>query len=333
MLQTLAVSDSVELAVLERSGFVESRHAGAAIVLAPDGSTLGEFGNTSALVLPRSSLKPMQAIASVTAGAELDGERLGVATASHSGTRRHTETVRAILDASRLTPDALACPAALPSDRDTYMEMLADGFGQPAAIFHNCSGKHAAMLAACVASGWPTEGYLEPTHPLQLHVRDVVERLTGEKIAALAIDGCGAPVPAITLSGLARGIHRIGASSEKSPFALHRVAGQLVRTVREHPWTIAGPGRADTLLVERLGLFAKGGAEGVMVAVAPDGTSVALKTLDGSSRVAPAVAVHLLTQAGALDSTAAAAAIKALRLGVSGGGKVVGEIRPTVSLG
>lgn len=333
MLQTSAVSDAVELAVLERSGFVESRHAGVGVVLAPDGSTVAELGNAGALVLPRSSLKPMQAIASVTAGAQLEGELLGVATASHSGTARHARAVREILALARLTPEALACPPALPSDRATYREMLDEGFARPDPIHHNCSGKHAAMLLACVSAEWPTDGYLDPSHPLQLHVREVVERLTGEKIAALAIDGCGAPVPAITLNGLARGIHRIGASSEKSPFALHRVAGQLVRTVRECPWTIAGPGQPDTVLIERLGLFAKGGAEGVMVAVAPNGTTVVLKTLDGSNRIAPVVAVHLLTQAGALDPAEAAATVKALRLGVSGGGKVVGELRPTVSLG
>ncbi|MDT9126939.1 asparaginase, partial [Escherichia coli] len=82
-------------------------------------------------------------------------------------------------------------------------------------------------------------GYLDPAHPLQAHIREVVERLAGEKIAHTSIDGCGAPVHAITLLGLARAIHRIGSASERSPFALHRVAGALVRAVRENPWTIA----------------------------------------------------------------------------------------------
>jgi L-asparaginase II len=199
---------------------------------------------------------------------------------------------------------------------------------EPSRIRMNCSGKHAAMLRACVATGWPPHGYLDPQHPLQAHIREVVERLTGERIAHTAIDGCGAPVHAVTLSGLARSIHRIGAASERSPFALHRVAGTLVRTVKEHPWAIEGPGRPDSVAIETLGVFAKGGAEGVMVMVAPNGTTVALKMLDGSARASTLVAVTLLARAGAIDEAAVAALSAALPLAVMGGGNRVGMIRP-----
>jgi len=330
--QTFPVADSVELAVVERSGFVESRHAGSAVVLAPDGTVVATHGDPSALVLPRSSLKPLQAVAALTAGAPLQDDQLGLATASHSGTARHVAVVQDMLDRVGLTADALACPPSLPTDTDARREMIRETL-PPDRIHHNCSGKHAGMLVACVANGWPVAGYLEPTHPLQMHIREVVERLTGEKVATVAVDGCGAPVPAITLIGLARGIHRMGTSSERSPFALHRHAGTLVRTVRERPWTIAGHGQPDTVLTERLGLFAKGGAEGVMVAVAPDGTTVALKTLDGSGRVGPIVAVHLLAAAGALPREAVQDAAAQLPLSVQGGGAVVGVIRPTVGVG
>lgn len=327
MLETLTVEDAVELAVVERSGFVESRHAGAAIVLSPDGEVLRKLGNPDALILPRSSLKPLQAVACVTAGADLSGEQLAMATASHSGTDRHADVVREVLTAGGLTEDSLACPPAWPGDTGSRDELVRE-HGQPARIRMNCSGKHAAMLRACVATGWPTEGYLDPSHPLQLHIREVVERLTGEKIAHTSVDGCGAPVHAITLSGLARGVHRIGTASERSPFALHRVAGTLVRAVKENPWTIQGPGTADTIAIETLGVFAKGGAEGIMVMVAPNGAAVALKMLDGSSRAATIVAATLLVRAGALDAADVAALANALPLAVFGGGSDVGMIRP-----
>jgi len=196
----------------------------------------------------------------------------------------------------------------------------------------NCSGKHALMLRACVATGWPTAGYLDPAHPLQVHIREVVERLTGEKIAHTSVDGCGAPVHAITLTGLARGIHRIGSASERSPFALHRVAGTLVRAVRENPWTIAGPGEPDTIAIETLGVFAKGGAEGVMVMVAPNGATAALKVLDGNGRAATIVAATLLARAGALTDADVATLTAALPLSVLGGGQSVGSIRVTPGL-
>lgn len=327
MLETLSIADAVELAIVERNGFVESRHAGAAVVLSSDGEVVAQHGDAEALILPRSSLKPLQAIAGVTAGAALEGEQLALGTASHSGTERHVEVVREILAAGGLNEDDLGCPVAWPSDATARRDMIRDHVDR-ARVRMNCSGKHALMLRACVATGWPTEGYLDPAHPLQVHIRDVVERLAGEKVAHTAVDGCGAPVHVITLLGLARAIHRIGSASERSPFALHRVAGTLVRAVRENPWTIAGPGEPDTVAIETLGVFAKHGAEGVMVMVAPDGTTVALKMLDGSSRASVIVAATLLARAGGLTEADVAALATALPLDVLGGGQPVGVIRP-----
>lgn len=329
MPQTIAVPAAVELAVVERSGFVESRHAGAAIVLAPDGTVLRALGDVETLILPRSSMKPMQALASLTAGAQLEGERLGLATASHSGTDRHASVVRDMLLAVGLDEDALGCPPAWPGDTATRDELVRE-LGAPSRIRMNCSGKHAAMLTACVANGWDTAGYLAPEHPLQVHTREVIERLTGAKTSVTAIDGCGAPVYAMSLEALARAIQRIGTSSERSPFAMHRLSGALVRAVREHPWTIDGPGRPDTIVIDRLGVFAKGGAEGIMVMVAPDGTTVALKVLDGSGRAATVVALTLLVRAGALEAAHVAPVLSELPLTVFGGGQNVGIIRPTV---
>jgi len=312
---------------VERSGFVESRHAGAAVVLAPDGTVQRQLGDTAAPILPRSSLKPIQAVAMLSAGAPLSAERLGLATASHSGTDRHVAVVRDILSAAGLGEEDLGCPPAWPGDQPTRDELVRD-HAEPSRIRMNCSGKHAAMLLTCVTAGWDTASYLDPAHPLQVQIRELVERLTGEKVVATAVDGCGAPVHAMSLDGLAKAVHRLGTSSMTSPFALHRNAGALVAAVKESPWTIAGPGRDDTVVIDRLGVFAKGGAEGVMVMVAPDGTTVALKMLDGSSRAATIAALRLLVLAGALDEDAVGHTAAALPLVVHGGGKDVGAIRP-----
>ncbi|MET0734748.1 MAG: asparaginase [Microbacterium sp.] len=327
MPQTFAATGAVELAVVERSGFIESRHTGIAIVLGADATVVEQLGDPTSLILPRSSLKPLQALACLTAGAPLEGERLGLATASHSGTDRHVSVVRDILDSAALGEDALGCPPAWPSDTATRDELVRE-HAQPSRLRMNCSGKHAAMLSACAANGWDVATYLAPEHPLQAHTREVIERLIGEKVSATAIDGCGAPVYAMTLFGLARAIHRIGNSSTSSPFALHRSAGALVQAVRAHPWTIEGPGRPDSVVIERLGVFAKGGAEGVMVMSAPNGTTVALKMLDGSSRATTAVALRLLERSGALASSDVADAMSQLSLSVLGGGNTVGAIRP-----
>lgn len=329
MPQTFAIADAVELAVVERSGFIESRHAGSAVVLGPDGETVLTLGDVETPILPRSSLKPLQALGCMTAGLDLEGEQLALATASHSGTDRHTAVVSEILTGAGLGENDLACPAAWPGDTRSRDELVRE-LVQPQRIRMNCSGKHAAMLRTCVVNGWDTATYLDPAHPLQVHIREIVERLTGAKVQATAVDGCGAPVYAMSLVALARGIHRLGTSSERSPFALHRNAAALVRAVRDNPWAIDGPGRPDTIAIERLGVFAKGGAEAVMVMVAPGGATVALKILDGGSRASAAVALRLLQRVGALPDDTVAATMAQLRLAVTGGGHDVGAIRPTV---
>ncbi|MCT9821587.1 asparaginase [Microbacterium sp. W1N] len=329
MTQTFPVSSAVELAVVERSGFIESRHAGSAIVLDAEGVVIDALGDVDQPILPRSSLKPLQALGALTAGAPLEGLPLALATASHSGTDRHVAVVRDVLDAAGLDENALQCPPAWPGDTATRDEMVLERMPQ-SRLRMNCSGKHAAMLLTCTANGWDPTTYLAPDHPLQAHIREVIERLTGAKVAATAVDGCGAPVYGMSLAGLGRAAHRIGTASERSPFALHRHAGVLVRTVRENPWTIDGPGRPDTIAIERLGVFAKGGAEGVMIMVAPDGTTTALKVLDGSGRAATAIALALLVKHGALPAGEVAATLAQLPLTVHGGGAEVGAIRATV---
>ncbi len=319
---------AVELAVVERSGFVESRHVGSAIVLGPDGSVVRSLGAPEAPVFPRSSMKPFQAIAIMGAGVPLEGAAAVLATASHAGTPAHLSVVRGLLAQAQVTEDALLCPEDWPTDTTAREDAIRAGqHRQP--LFMNCSGKHAAMLLACRVNGWPTESYLDAQHPLQQHIRDVVERLTGAKVIATGIDGCGAPVHAMALSALAHGIQRIATASDGSPFALYRNAAALRNAVLADGWAIDGPGRANTVVIDELGVFAKLGAEGVMVMAAPDGTTVALKILDGSLRAASIVALALLADAGALDRSAVDAVAPRLDLAVLGRGEPVGSIRPS----
>lgn len=323
---TFTVADSVELAVVERSGFIESRHAGSAVVIAGNGTVLRTLGDPGAALFPRSCLKPFQAIAVMMSGVELSGAEAVIATASHAGTPAHVALVRGLLQRAGLTELDLQCPEARPGDPATR-DQLARAGGRRSTLYMNCSGKHAAMLLACRINGWDPTTYLDPAHPVQVQVVDVLERFTGEKVQATGVDGCGAPVHAVTLTGLARGIAKIVTSSPGSPFAIFRQAGVLTRAIHEHAWAIDGPGRDNTVVIERLGVVAKLGAEGVMVMAAPDGTTVALKILDGSLRAATIVGLKLLVEQGVVERGPANAVLAALDLTVSGGGRPVGVIR------
>jgi len=282
------------------------------------GSVLCSLGDTTALIYPRSTLKPLQAITVLRAGAPLHGPQIVLATASHAGTEEHLTVVRSILSAAGLTAEALQCPADWPLSRHAANDLIRAG-EHPSRLHMNCSGKHAAFLLASVTNGWSTDDYLDPGHPLQQRIRNTVEEFTGEKIEHSGTDGCGAPVHATTLAGLARAIGRVsGATSGDET--------RLTSAIYENPWAIDGAGRANTVVIEKLGLIAKLGAEGVLVLGAPSGTAVAVKILDGSLRAATLVALELLVQAGEIEAEAAHVVLDESLERVLGGGRVVGAI-------
>jgi L-asparaginase II len=315
----LGVDDAVELAVLERSGFDESRHIGAAIVVAPDGSVLRELGDGGALVFGRSSLKLFQAIAVLRSGVALEGAQLVIASASHGGTADHVRLVEALLERSELGRDALQCPVDWPLDGGARRAAP-----EPARILMNCSGKHAAFLLACVTNGWPTETYLEPSHPLQQLIRATVEEFTGATVEHVGVDGCGAPVFATTLRGLATAVGRVTSATAVRGDAN---AATLAEAIRANAWVIDGVGRANTIVIDELGIVTKGGAEGVMVMGLADGTAVALKILDGSARATTLVALELLASVGLVSRPDADRVIALTTDAVLGGGVPVGRLR------
>lgn len=305
------------LAEVVRSGFVESRHVGSAVALKPDGSAAVELGTPAAPVLPRSASKPLQAVGMLRAGLDLDGELLAIVTASHSGTERHVALVRQVLAGAGLDEGALGNPPDLPLDEEARLELLHTGGGADR-LHHNCSGKHAGMLASCVAAGWPIADYLDHRHPCQRALRAAVQDLAGEPVTTTTVDGCGAPQFALSLAGLARAFGRL--VTEAGGTAERRVADAM----RSHPEVVGGPGRDVTRLLAGVpGLVAKDGAEGVYAVALADGGACAVKIDDGAGRARMPVLVALLRALGCrapvLDELAT--------LPVRGGGGVVGEVR------
>ncbi|RBM17855.1 asparaginase [Streptomyces sp. PT12] len=288
------------LAEVVRSGFVEGRHHGSLVVLAADGSVERALGDVESPVFPRSSNKPMQAAGMLRTGLDLSGARLAIAAGSHAGEDFHRELVTRMLAERGLTAEALRCP---PDPTPTAM---------------NCSGKHAGMLAACVVNGWPVDSYPDPGHPLQVALREAVEAATGETVAHTGVDGCGAPLFALSLTGLARAFRAFVLAEPGS--AERRVADAM----RAHPAYVAGTGRADTVLMTKVpGLLAKGGAEGVQAVALPDGRALALKIDDGAARARGPVLAAALAGLGA-----PAHGLPEER--ILGGGRPVGEVRAVI---
>ena len=328
MAETGSVATSEELAVLVRNDFIESRHAGSVVVVNPQGDVIFSKGDPSALVFPRSAMKLFQAMGIFSTGITLSPEHTALATSSHTGSAAHVEMVREVLSLGGFTEADLRCATEWPVNKEMLKQVYkADGSALP--IYHCCSGKHAAMLLACQAEGWPTDNYTDPGHPLQLRIREAVEYLTGETVTATAVDGCGAPVHAMPLVALARGVAKMRSANESAPMNIASSAKKLFSSMLEHPWVVGDHGEPDTLIMEELGFAAKSGYEGVFLVSTPDGTTVATKILDGNLRTAPIVALQALVRAGALEQSALDALIPRLHTEVYGGGKVVGQLKTT----
>ncbi|MGW7089390.1 asparaginase [Streptomyces sp. NPDC054871] len=305
------------LAEVVRSGFVEGRHRGSLVLLAADGSVELAMGDVTAPVFPRSANKPMQAAAVLRAGLDLAGERLALAAASHSGEVFHRDLVQKMLAEYGLTAADLQCPPDLPLDAVEAETYLAAGAVRDR-VTMNCSGKHAAMLAVCDLNGWPAGSYLDPGHPLQQLICQVVEEAAGERVAAVGTDGCGAPLMAISLTGLARAFRHFVLAPEET--AERRVADAM----RAHPEYVAGTRRPDTWLMREIpGALSKMGAEAVQAFALPDGRALAFKVDDGGIRALGPVLARALRLAGMEEDVLA----RVGRAPLLGGAVEVGEIR------
>lgn len=305
------------LVEVARSGFVESVHHGHLVTLEPSGQTSFTLGDPTQPVFSRSSMKPLQAKAILDLGVDLDASSTALAAASHSGSPQQLALIEAELHAAGLSEHDLACPPQLPYGEDERRRWLASGQVERR-LAMNCSGKHTAMLRACVARGWPISGYVDPSHPLQREIARTIEDLTGEPIVATGVDGCGAPVHAFSLVGLARAFQTIATSPDDA-------ATRVASAMRSHPELVGGDGRFVTRLMRSVpGLIAKEGAEGVFAAALPDGGAVALKVTDGGMRACEQAVLIGLRQLGVDPYT-----IEQFEgAPVLGGGVPVGTVRP-----
>ncbi|MFF1831904.1 asparaginase [Paenarthrobacter sp. NPDC058040] len=307
----------VPLVEQTRDGLVESIHYGSLIALNADGSTAIEAGQPDAPMYPRSSLKPLQAVALLKAGLDIPEELLALTAASHSGSKKHRDGAAEILKLHGLTEDALGNSTDLPYGLEERNEWLREGNG-PTQLAQNCSGKHASMVATCVINGWSVDGYLHPEHPLQVLVRDTITELTGEEAAAVSTDGCGTPLFAHSLHGMARAYGRLAAANQDTN------EGKVAHAMRRFPEMVAGEGRDVTALMRAVpGLLAKDGFEGLQLVGLADGRGLAVKISDGGDRARLPITVEVLRQLG-LDG----GSLDALQSPpVLGGGLPVGELR------
>lgn len=310
--------DFAPVAITSRSGFDESVHFGAVVALGPSGAIELAVGNPHAVVFPRSSNKPMQAVAMVRAGLRLPPDLLALVCASHDGTPAHLAAAERILALAGLTAADLANTPSLPLDEQAAEAVLRAG-GERTALQMNCSGKHAGMLATCVHNGWAHDpGYLAVDHPLQVAITHTVDELCDEPHAHIGVDGCGAPAHAMSLIGLARAFRSIATGSAGA------AGDEVYAAMTSHPEMVGGQRREVTQFMRHVpGLVGKDGADGVFAAATPDGRALAVKVADGAHRATSPVVVATLARLG-FDVSAVAPLVEER---IMGHGQQVGTVR------
>jgi L-asparaginase II len=292
------MAEPITVAV-RRGETVESRHRAHAVAV-QDGTVVAEAGDGSLVTFLRSAAKPIQALPLTRALPELTEEELAIACASHLARPEQLAAVRSLLTRAPAGEDELECGPAGDS---------------PELVKHNCSGKHAGMLALCRAHGWDSRGYRLADHPCQRAMLAEVAGAADLDAAevGIGIDGCGVLAFALPLERMALAFAR-----------LERLDGgdRVAAAMRAHPALIRGDDAVDTTVMRaHEGWVAKGGAEGVMCVAGPRGLGLAVKIEDGSGRaVGPATAAFLAGlgyPVERLDSTPV----------LNSRGEIVGEIR------
>jgi L-asparaginase II len=297
------------LATITRSGIAESLHLGHLMVLNADGSTYLSKGSPGLPIFPRSAVKSLQASAMLRAGLTVSNEELAIICASHSGNQSHIDLVIKMLEKRDIPISALKNSVDKPLGEK---EKIAWGEKSPSQLAQNCSGKHVGMLITCKQNGWDMATYLDVTHPLQIAIKNEIEELAGEKVSTVSIDGCGAPLFAISLTGLAKSISNLVKSNE----AVHK---QIVTACTTYPELVAGEGRLTTRMMRAVpGLFMKEGAEGIEVCALSDGRVIAIKIIDGSWRPVAPIIMEIFKRWGVVMPDES--------VKIYGGGSVIGEV-------
>jgi L-asparaginase II len=299
-----------------RSGLVESRHPVAVAVADGAGKVVYSSGAVDHPFFLRSTAKPFQAAASQAAGAALVAEELAMASGSHAGQPIHVAMVRSMLRNAGLGEQYLACPPAWPSAEAASRRAAAAGVLVPQSVFHNCSGKHAGMLRACVAQGWDLD-YAPLSHPIQQRSMAAVAEATGERPDPTGVDGCGVPTFRGTVVGLARAYARLATSP-----GLSQISDAMSRFA-----SLTSDGdSAETQLARWLPAAVKGGAQGALGVASAGGLGIGAKSWSGDRAPALVAVMAVLDHLGLLSSHAREMLAPVSHPPVLGGARPVGHI-------
>jgi L-asparaginase II len=312
-----------------RSGLEESLVTGDVAVCDASGKMVARAGDADRVVFLRSCTKPLQAAValSVIGDESIPAREVAVMCASHNGEPVHLGAVRALLERGGLGPDALLTPPGYPLDpQERARSQHANR------LFHNCSGKHAGMLLACVGAGWDRTTYPARSNPLQRRIRTAVQRTGRVRELAVGVDGCGVPVHGMALRQMATMFARLARPEQLDALAAH--VARATDAMRAEPYMVGGRGRLDTDVMQAAdGIVVKEGAEGLVCAAdLGRGLGIAVKTAAGGSRGTGPGLLEALRQLQVIDAAQLRSLAAHHRPAISGGESNVGFVEPLLEL-
>src|SRR5256712_8907070 len=198
-----------------RGGVVEAVHEVHVAVVDSTGGLVARTGDAELVTFWRSAVKPFQALPLVADGAAdrfgLTSEELALACASHSSEPAQVARVRELLGKIGCSERDLLCGPHPPLSDRVAQDYQTRGV-RLTAVYSNCSGKHAGMLALARHHGWPTEFYTRLEHPVQQRCLPEVSRWTGVPAGDIktAVDGCGVVCYGMPLRNMALAYARLG---------------------------------------------------------------------------------------------------------------------------
>jgi L-asparaginase II len=319
-----------------RGGLLESRHCVHLAAIRPDGTLLASLGEANFSSFLRSSAKAFQAIplVQIMNKFKLEPQHLAVAMASHAGEDAHVNAVADFQARAGIDPNWLVCGIHWPFDDVARAALRAKG-ERPSVLHNNCSGKHTGMLAACIARGWPTTGYANADHPLQLEIVAHLKKLMNLETLETGVDGCSVPCFRMPLSNAALGMAKLAAPDQNLEYT--EIFETEFAAMRAHPNLIAGTGLIDTLLMTHVpNLASKIGAESYMLVAVKDSQhgpfGIAMKIEDGNERARDVAMLEVLAQLGLLERHDANFSSLSEPILRNHTGLEVGQIRPAFEL-
>ncbi|HLA66053.1 MAG TPA: asparaginase [Acidimicrobiia bacterium] len=307
------------IVVSTRSGLVEAEHPVIGVAMDAAGTVIATLGgdDVDREFFMRSAAKPFQATVAQRSGAGLGIEQLAMASASHGGQPVHVALVRDMLAGVGLEEHHLVCPPDRPSSLSADRLWAGMGHLAPERVFHNCSGKHGAMLRACVASDWSLE-YAAPDHPLQREIGEFVAEVTSRPVGPVGVDGCGIPTLRTDVTGLARAFARLVTDPDLRPVAEADARFGALTSDGERP---------EATLTRWFPGPVKGGALGCIGAGWLEG-GIGFATKCWSGQPAPAVVglVTLMDRVGILPHHPKEMLEELLAPAMLGGGRPVGHL-------